>query len=148
MVALAILTILDFASKNVSLKNVAFKPFLAAYMILFALLLFCYELMWWAPVPAINRTLRKNFGFMYGLKGKGVYMIFVAFLCLGLKDESNHTIKILNWATGIAFLFVGVLHFFLICSNPEFLDTYKAPTAGLDRYPGNTSDGPGEENVV
>ena len=108
-------------------------------MILFAALLFCYELVWWVPIPMVNRTLRKNFGFMYGLKGKGLYMIFVAFLCLGLLDESNQTIKILGWATGIGFLAVGILHIFLILSNPDFVDEYKPPTAGLERM-GSTND--------
>jgi hypothetical protein len=146
MAALGVLTLLEFAGSNVNISDVTSKPFLATYMILFATLLFTYELMWWAPMPAINRTLRKNFGFMYGLKGKGLYMIFVAFLCIGLKNEGNDVIKILNWATGIAFLATGALHFFLICSNPDFLDKYKPPTAGLASYSSST-EGQGE-NVV
>lgn len=141
MAALGVLTLLAIDSDVDALAT----PFLATYMILFALLLFIYELMWWVPVPHINKTLRKNFGFMYGLKGKGLYLIFVAFLCLGLMDESSQTIKILGWATGIAFLASGLLHFFLILSNPDFVDYYKPPTAGLERM--GPTDGQGE-NVV
>ena len=144
MAALGVLTIIKF--KGESFQEIAATPFLASYMILFALLLFLYELMWWVPVPTINRTLRKNFGFMYGLKGKGLYLIFVAFLCLGLMDEQDQVVKVLGWATGIGFLAVGVLHFFLICSNPDFLDQYRPPTAGLQRM--SSTDGGQDENVV
>ena len=143
MAALGVLTLLDANWGN--LGDLATTPFLATYMILFSLLLFFYELMWWMPVPVVNRTLRKNFGFMYGLKGKGFYMIFVAFLCLGLIDESNSTIEALGWTTGIAFLSVGIFHIFLIISNPDFLDTYRPPTAGLDRQSATGGQG---ENVV
>ena len=140
MGTLGVLTILDYEFS--SLQDIAATPFLASYMILFALLLFSYELLWWVPIAPLNRTLRKTFGFMYGLKGKGFYMIFVAFLCLGLLEENDQTIKLLGWATGIAFLAIGVLHIFLILSNPDFIDKYTPPTAGLDRM-GSTT-----ENVV
>ena len=133
MAALGVLTLLDFSGG--SLTEIASTPFLASYMIMFSLLLFFYELMWWMPVPWINKSLRKNFGFMYGLKGKGLYMIFVAFLCLGLMNDGNQMIVILGWSTGIAFLATGIFHFFLVFSNPDFMDAYRPPTAGLEREP-------------
>lgn len=141
MGALGVLTLIDFEFNT--LTEIATTPFLAAYMILFALLLFLYELIWWLPIPAVNRTMRKNFGFMYGLKGKGFYMIFVAFICIGLLDETNQTIEILGWATGISFLATGCLHLFLILSNPDFVDKYQPPSAGLERM--GSAEG---ENVV
>jgi hypothetical protein len=108
--------------------------FLAAYMIIFALLLFVYELMWWVGIPTVNLVLRKNFGFLYGLKGKGLYLIFVAFLTLGLKNDSfGKIVTSLTWATGFSFLGMGVLHLFLVCVHPTITDNYRAPTAGLDK---------------
>merc|ERR1712232_310378 len=84
-------------------------------------------------IGPINRTLRKNFGFMYGLRGKGIYLIFVAFLSIGLmKDGSDHFMMFLNWATGIGFLAVGVLHIFVTFTNPELVLSYKPPSAGLE----------------
>lgn len=117
------------------------EPFLASYMILFAALLFIYELMWWTPMPGINKSMRKNFGFMYGLRGKGLYLIFAGCLCLGLGNDA--TVEALNWATGISFLVVGCLHWFVICFRPELAMKYVAPTAGL----GDGSSDP-NENVV
>jgi hypothetical protein len=106
------------------------QAFLCTYMIIFACLLFCYEFIWWQPVAALNVMFRKNFGFLYGLKGKGFYLIFTAFLCLGMKNDTSG-IKGLNWATGIAWLAAGVLHLFVACTMPDVNLIYKPPTAGL-----------------
>lgn len=101
------------------------EPFLAFYMILFAVLLFIYELMWWTPLTALNDNMRKNFGFMYGLQGKGLYLIFVAFLCFGLGRDAR--VLILNYFTGISFLLGGCLHIFIVCSKPEIAQEYQPP---------------------
>lgn len=127
MGALGVLTILEV--NKVGIGGDFSEPFLAAYMILFALLLFMYELMWWTPLPGVNKAMRKNFGFLYGLRGKGLYLIFVACLCLGLGKDA--AVKKLNWATGVTFLAVGCLHWFVICFHPELAGQYVAPTAGL-----------------
>mmetsp|Transcript_50666 Transcript_50666/g.122240 ORF Transcript_50666/g.122240 Transcript_50666/m.122240 type:complete len:207 (+) Transcript_50666:110-730(+) len=121
------------------------EPFLASYMVLFAILLLIYEIMWWAPVPNVNRGLRKNFGFMYGLRGKGLYLIFVAFLCFGLGKDAS--VKELNYATGAAYLAGGCLHMFIIFFKPEVALTYAAPTVGLGTYESETAAG-GDPNVV
>lgn len=128
MVTLGVLTMIELGSVSDFAAG-----FLAAYMIIFALLLLVYETMWWMGVPWVNKVLRKNFGFLYGLKGKGMYLIFVAFLCLGLKNDSfGNTVTIITWATGLSFLGTGVLHLFLVCVHPTITDKYRAPTAGLD----------------
>jgi len=101
------------------------EPFLAFYMILFAVLLFLYELMWWSPMTNLNDNMRKNFGFMYGLRGKGLYLIFVAFLCFGLGKDAS--VKILNYFTGVSFLAAGILHIFVICYRPETAKEYQPP---------------------
>jgi hypothetical protein len=126
MAALGVLTIIEVNRKG--FKDFS-EPFLACYMVMFAVLLFIYELQWWKAVSHINKSLRKNFGFLYGLRGKGLYLIFVACLCLGLGKDA--AVKELNYATGAAFLGGGILHFFIICFHPELAQTYVAPTAGL-----------------
>lgn len=126
MAALGVLTILNL---TISARDLS-ELFLSGYMIIFAVLLFAYEIMWWSAVPMINKSLRKNFGFLYGLKGKGLYLIFVAFLCLGL--ASDPAVVELTWATGIAFLTVGVLHLMVAFCQPDISDKYQAPSAGLE----------------
>ena len=135
MSALGVLVILEVVGTKITDIS---QVFLAAYMVLFAFLLFVYELMWWMTIPFVNKILRKNFGFLYGLKGKGFYLIFVAFLTLGLGEDTGLT-KYLTWATGISFLVVGVFHFFVVFSFPETADKYLAPTAGLERMGGDSA---------
>lgn len=126
MTALGVLTIIQVHLTGLGDLS---EPFLAAYMVLFAVLLFIYELMWWSPAKKLNKNMRKNFGFMYGLRGKGLYLIFVAFLCFGLGKEAK--VKILNYVTAASFLAGGLLHFFVIFFRPATAMEYQAPTAGI-----------------
>jgi len=106
------------------------EAFVAVYMILFACLLALYELMWWMTIDVVNKSLRKNFGFLYGVKGKALYLIFVAFLVIGLEHK---VIKWLQWTVGIAFLVIGVLHMFVALARPQWVSSYRAPTGGLSQ---------------
>ena len=139
MVALGVLTIIEVHKEGLKDGDLS-EPFLATYMIMFAALLGIYEFMWWMPVPHINKSMRRNFGFLYGLLGKGLYLIFVACLCLGLGTDAY--VKELNWATGILFLVDGCLHVFVVFFRKELALKYQAPTAGL------TADDTDENNVV
>ena len=122
MMALGILTLIEF-KKGMDIS----EAFVATYMILFAALLALYEFMWWSTIDSINKSMRKNFGFLYGIKGKAAYMIFIAFLTIGLESS----IKWLRYAVGISFLVDGAFHLFLLCSKPDLVSSYKAPTGGL-----------------
>lgn len=96
--------------------------------------------MWWKSIDSVNKNLRMNFGFLYGIKGKAAYLIFVAFLAIGLRDDVS--VKFLRWMTGGCFLGTGILLLFLHFTKPELLSSYKAPTAGFGRQRGgdvNTS---------
>lgn len=109
--------------------------FVSVYMILFSVLLFLYELLWWSgQLPCcnaakVNRNLRTNFGFMYGVKGRAGYLIFVAFLVIGLKNDVE--VHYLRYLTGGCFAGTGIMMLFLHFSKPELLGTYKSPTTGL-----------------
>eukprot|EP00594_Rhizosolenia_setigera_P006345 CAMPEP_0178944774 /NCGR_PEP_ID=MMETSP0789-20121207/3349_1 /TAXON_ID=3005 /ORGANISM="Rhizosolenia setigera, Strain CCMP 1694" /LENGTH=204 /DNA_ID=CAMNT_0020624557 /DNA_START=115 /DNA_END=729 /DNA_ORIENTATION=- len=110
--------------------------FVAIYMITFALLLLAYEIMWWKTIDSVNFLLRKNFGFLYGIRGKGFYIIFVAFLCLGL--EADDQLEILMYTTGAFWLLSGILHIFVYFWRPHLVDTYQAPTKGLSKTGGDS----------
>jgi hypothetical protein len=140
MATLGILTLIGFNTAN----DLA-EAFLSVYMVIFALILFCYELMYWQAISFINRGFRKNFGFMYGLKGKGLYLIFIAFLCLGLRDDDTSGVKGLDLIIGVAWLAVGCFHVFIGFTMPEASDAYKPPSAGLNSSVVENDNG---ENVV
>jgi len=99
-----------------------FSPdfFVAVYMMLFGALLFSYEVMTLKAVDFIIGPLRKNFGFLFGIKGKSIFIIFVAFLNFGLNSAAEPA-KSLGLATGISFLVSGVLHFGIMLKYPEYL---------------------------
>jgi len=144
MAMLGVMELLDFAFDGLS--NLS-EAFLAAYMVLFAALLAGYEFIWWQPISSFNKVFRKNFGFMYGLKGKGFYLIFIAFLCLGLWDGSPR-IKGLDYITGVSWLAVGCLHLFLSCCYPNANDAYHPATAGLVQAGATNTQGTPNDNVV
>ena len=141
MGALGVLTLINLDNAGNRLST----AFLSSYMIVFAAVLFCYELIWWTPLPALNKAFRKNFGFLYGLKGKGFYLIFIAFLCLGLRDNNASGVKGLDLATGIAWLAAGIFHLFISCTWDEADNAYKPPTAGLENL---GEDGQQQQNPV
>lgn len=127
MGALGVLTLIHFG-KGVDVVTIAF---LGCYLIVFGALLFLYELLYWQPFPALNKSLRRNFGFLYGIKGKGFFLIFIAFLCLGLRDDKWSGQRALNWSTGLGWLGDGVFHVFVACTMPDIVEAYRPPTAGL-----------------
>jgi hypothetical protein len=130
MGALGVVALIEFALDRLSQITDAF---LSVYMVIFGALLFLYEIIWWQPFASLNIMFRKNFGFLYGLNGKGLYLIFIAFLTLGLVKDGSATINGLDWATGIGWLTSGFCHIFLSCCIPESNRVYKPPTAGLSQ---------------
>jgi len=112
------------------------ETFVSVYMILFASLLFGYEFMWWMGIPWVNKMIRKNFGFLYGVKGKAAFIVFVAFLNFGLEGAEGELqgtkmkLREFSIILGVAMLALGVIHF-IVWFKYEYFTNYQAPTAGL-----------------
>ena len=49
--------------------------FLGAYLILFAALVFAYEIVQLAPVEVLDSYMRRNLGFLYGIIGKSFFLL-------------------------------------------------------------------------
>ena len=60
--------------------------FVGTYMILFGLVLFCYEVAYLSKIEFLNLVMKRNFGFLYGVLGKCCYIIFIAILVFGLSQ--------------------------------------------------------------
>ena len=56
------------------------KGFFAVYTMIFCLLICCFEL----GLSAIARTLAVNFGFLYTLHGRIIFILFLGFMAYGL----------------------------------------------------------------
>jgi len=107
--------------------------FIALYMLVFSVLLFCYELMWWMNIDSLNKVLRKNFGFFYSITGKAMYLIFIACLCLGLDTKLTSNQKWLKWTTGFSWLGTGLLFLVLRYFHPDLLKTYQNSSVSLGK---------------
>jgi uncharacterized protein YbbC (DUF1343 family) len=93
----------------------------------------------------LNKTFRKNFGFLYGLTGKALYLIFTALLTIGfIRDDKGVTsvVPALDWITGIAWLAAGILHLFVACQMPDVAAAYVPPTTGFESIDNNTYRNP------
>jgi len=131
MSALGVLGMINFFSNDFEFEE-APKVLIGVYMCFFSVLLFLYELMWWMTIDSVNKIIRRNFGFMYGVKGKAAYLIFVAALCIGFEGIGGTDIQALRFFTGIFWCVNGVLHLFLWFVHPELVKSYSAPTGGFD----------------
>lgn len=128
MSALGVLAILQLES--IQMEEIT-EFFIATYMVVFAALLFLYEMMWWCTIDSVNKIVRKNFGFMYKVYGKALYLIFVALLCLGLdKKLLQENMAWLQWFTGISWAATGCVLLFLVWCRPNLFENYKSPTGG------------------
>jgi hypothetical protein len=128
MVALGVFVIM----KN---KSDFAEWFIASYMILFGVLLFLYEAVWWCTVAPLNRLIRKNFGFMYNIRGKALYLIFVACLCIGINNDLLGNMDWLRWISGIGWGAAGAGLLFLSFTNQQLFENYYIPTKGMTNSP-------------
>jgi len=127
MVALGVVIIFEHDFSGIS--DVV-SLFIASYMILFGVLLFLYELMWWCTVDMLNKRIRRNFGFMYKVQGKALYLVFVALLCLGTDPQNIGKFAPLQWAAGISWAATGVCLELLIYCKPSVFRNYQSPSGG------------------
>ncbi|CAM9435926.1 unnamed protein product [Heterosigma akashiwo] len=92
--------------------------FVSLYVMLFAALLFLHEVL---TIPACscwgrgNELLRRYFGFLYGTIGKALFLIFIAFLNLGLESHEQ-----LGMAVAASLFGDGCAHLILYFKSPEW----------------------------
>ena len=91
--------------------------FVATYMIFFSILLAAFEVAQMQKIIWLDHMLRRNFGFLYSAMGKALFIIFVAFLCLGLDGASDMPMMV-----GIAVATFGGAQVALYLKNPEYFE--------------------------
>ncbi|RYG62484.1 hypothetical protein EON64_17785 [archaeon] len=82
--------------------------FVGIYMLLFASVQFVFEISQLCPSSSLNTVMKKNFGFLYGTIGKGLFMLFMGILAFGL-NPSGKQAKSMAIACGILVSAWGVL---------------------------------------
>jgi len=77
--------IAECSSKEDDIGN----SFVGVYMILFALILFMFEIAQLCHIGFVDSIMKKNFGFLYGVNGKACYIIFMAILVFGVTEPKS-----------------------------------------------------------
>jgi hypothetical protein len=103
-------------ANTTSVKDTALV-FVGLYMILFAAIIFLYELIQIRPCGYIDEVWKKNFGFLYGQGGKSLFIIFMAILAFGISEP-----KAMAISTGVLVLFAGVMQGVIYWKWPEYFD--------------------------
>jgi hypothetical protein len=93
------------------------KIFVAVYMFFFAALLFAFETVQIRSIEALDHVFRRNFGFLYNVMGKSLFIIFIAFLSFGLGEPLT-----LSFITGLLFAAFGVAELALYLKFPELFE--------------------------
>ena len=78
MIFMAATGALGIASSNSTGSDTnaaAGNVFVGIYMMLFSAILFIYECIQICPVQSIDTFWKKNFGFLYGVIGKGIFIL-------------------------------------------------------------------------
>mmetsp|Transcript_8353 Transcript_8353/g.14160 ORF Transcript_8353/g.14160 Transcript_8353/m.14160 type:complete len:179 (-) Transcript_8353:92-628(-) len=95
--------------------------FIGLYMFLFAVILFVYEVTCVKPIAVVDDFYSKNFGFLYGPVGKGLYLLFISIMAFGVADDDgNPTTN--GIITGVITLLMSVLHLGCAFRFPEYFD--------------------------
>lgn len=84
------------------------SSFLAVYLLFFAGLIVVFEL----GLQATSRVIVQNFGFLYSMAGRSLFLFFVGVLCISLSDMGKAC---------AAFLFLSLLlTFYVDVKHPKF----------------------------
>ena len=97
--------------------------FMGIYLILFAAILFIFEFLQLLPLESLDLMYKKNFGYLYGVNGKGMYTLLIGIFAFGLTGESvTTTTSELAQAIGILVAIWGVLQMIVNVVFPDFYD--------------------------
>jgi hypothetical protein len=89
--------------------------FVGIYLMIFAAIEFMYELSQIVKITSFDNLMKKNFGFLYGVNGRGLYFLFVGVLCFGLKSPRDLAI-----GCGVAVAFWGPFLIVVSIIKPDY----------------------------
>ena len=101
------------------------RIFVATYMIFFAGLLLAIEVIEIQKSNMLNFLLQRNFGFLFSVIGKPLFIIFIAFLNFGLNTS-------LGLISGLLLLCDGTFQIVLFLKHPEYLESLVYQKANSD----------------
>ncbi|CAM9776499.1 unnamed protein product [Phaeothamnion confervicola] len=109
---------------NLSVSDGFTTFFLCIYIWLFSGILMTYEMQGFVRCEGVDSSLRKYFGLVYGTLGRGIFMIFIAFLNFALENTNGWGV-----AVGILTLIEAAAMITVFLQRPHLLDDTLAPAA-------------------
>ena len=105
---------------RVSAGDVLSELFVCLYLMIFATLFLLNEVSVMVPsCTSLDLVLRRNVGFFYGVRGKAGFIIFCAFLSLGVMSSAGG----LALATGIVMCVDGIILLLSWLKYPDLVDS-------------------------
>ena len=120
------------------------EVFLGLYVLLFATLIVAYESTRFcsesSPAELIERVYKRNFGFMLKAQTRGMFLIFVGFMVLGLAEKPN---MVLVMGCGVVTITTGVVFICLTCKDPDLFTDKPAQKPQEPYVPPDSAAHPG-----
>ena len=89
--------------------------FLGLYMVLFASILFFYEVLAIFPLEILESFMKNNFGFMFSVVGRGFYMIFISVVCFSITNPEHMAIGV-----GVGVGIMGGIQMLVYMKEPSY----------------------------
>jgi hypothetical protein len=102
--------------------------FVGFYMVFFGCILIFHELIQHCKIQFLDRFMKKNFGFLYGVHGKSSYMVFIGIMPSGLQSIS------LSTPCAITVAIWGALHTLWCFYRPNHFEKVKKYNPKIDNY--------------
>ena len=139
MMACGVLSIME--NKGIATID---EVFLGLYVLLFATLIVAYESTRFcsesSPAEVIERVYKRNFGFMLKAQTRGMFLIFVGFMVLGLAEKPN---MVLVMGCGVVTITTGIVFICLTCKDPDLFTDKPAQKPQEPYVPPNSETHPG-----
>lgn len=100
--------------------SVLSELFVCFYLMIFAMLFLMNEISVMFPTcHSLDRVLRRNVGFFYGVRGKAAFLVFCAFLCFGVMDSAGG----IALGTGIVMCVDGLILLLAWLKYPDLISS-------------------------
>ena len=125
-----IVGLMSWAATNKMQEATEIAAYIVAfYVYCFALLLCCYE----THITTLAEIIARNFGFLYNWKGRMVFLLLVAFLCISLDSCGGESCGVAGRIAAVFIVINTLFTTFVVFRHPVYEQEIRAHDLGLPR---------------